>query len=110
MIELPDRYGGMSFSVRAIRGMASPEPNAPQLIRLVRYPFALERGSFGREKRNDFSLVREERRPYRCELESVLELIQREAFPKPSQARTRLEPRPRPASVDVWLASGGQNG
>ncbi|MFT5684414.1 MAG: hypothetical protein ACI8RZ_005355 [Myxococcota bacterium] len=111
IVELPERYGGMTFTVRNIRGMVTPEPNAPQLIRLVRYPFALDRGSFSRSKTTDFSLVRSQRRPYREGFEAAMELAQRPAWSKPSQARQRLQPRPRP-SLDAWLAGeeGGRNG
>ena len=39
-----------------------------------------------------------------------MEKAQRPAFPKPTEARTRLQPRER-VSVDVWLAGkGGRDG
>jgi len=103
VIELPERYSGLPFKVRSIRRLASPEPNAPQLIRLVRYPFALDKGYFSRSKVTDFSLTRVQRRPYREGLEAAMELAQRPAWGKPSEARQRLQPRPRP-SLDAWLA------
>ena len=105
LIELPERYNGMTFKVRSIRRLASPEPNAPQLIRLVRYPFALDKGYFSRAKITDFSLARTQRRPYREGFESAMELAQRPAWSKPSEARQRLQPRPRP-SLDAWLEGG----
>ena len=110
IIELPERYSGMTFAVRPIRRRANPEPNAPQLIRLVRHPFVLDRGYFRRQKLTDFSLARAQRRPYREGFEAAMEKAQRPAFPKPTEARTRLQPRER-VSVDVWLAGkGGRDG
>ena len=105
VVELPERYEGMSFKVRNIRRMASPEPNAPQLIRLVRYPFALDRGYFSRQKSTDFSLARSQRRPYREGFEAGMAAAERPAFPKPTDCRERLQPRVRP-SVEEWLAGG----
>jgi hypothetical protein len=106
MIELPERYEGKTVKVRNIRRMASPEPNAPQLIRLVRYPFALDRGYFVRTKTTDFSLVRLKRLPYRQGFEAGMAAAERTAFPKPTECRVRLQPRERP-SVDAWLEDGG---
>lgn len=109
VIELPERYEGLTFKVRSIRRMANPEPNAPQLIRLVRFPFALDRGYFGRTKLTDFSLARLKRRPYREGFEAGMAAAERTAFPKPTECRARLQPRMRP-SVDAWLGEEVSNG
>ena len=108
-IELPERYNGMTFKVRPIRRMVTPEPNAPQLIRLVRYPFALDRGYFSRSKITDFSLVRFQRRPYREGFEAAMDSAQRPAHIKPTEIRIRLQSRVRP-SVDAWLSEQGRSG
>lgn len=106
-IEVPERYGGMTFAVRKIRRTVTAEPNAPQLIRLVRYPFALDRGYFSRRRVTDFSLARAERRPYREGFEAGMAAAQRPSFPKPTEVHIRPEPRPRP-SAEQWLKGAGR--
>ena len=106
-IEVPERYSGMTFSVRRIRRLATAEPNAPQLIRLVRHPFVLDRGYFSRRKITDFSLARAERRPYREGFEAGMAAAQRPAFPKPTEVHIRPQPRPRP-SAEQWLSGEGR--
>ena len=107
-IEVPERYNGMTFAVRKIRRMANPEPNAPQLVRLVRHPFALDRGYFSRRKVTDFDLARAERRPYREGFEAGMEAAQRRPLlQRPTEVHIRPEPRVR-LSIEQWLRSEGR--
>lgn len=69
---LPDRERSTrTGATRNTRGLADPKPNAPQLIRLVRYPFALDTV---RPTRQTFlsPVERAERRPFDEEFKAAL--------------------------------------
>lgn len=90
-----------AFSQREVKRKGDPTPNAPQLIRLVRYPFALNAASF---KRDPAVSRKPEARASRPELPRMRDLRgESDRAPRPRATdRQGLEARPRP-SVDAWL-------
>ncbi|MEC7948927.1 MAG: hypothetical protein VX265_15265 [Myxococcota bacterium] len=91
-------------NVRPTHNTREPGAYAPKLIRLVRHPYALEAGYFARRSAGDRA------RPEARERVSFTEATRRRTeprlpFPKPSEARMRAAPRPRP-SADAWLDGG----
>ena len=111
-VVLPDHDRPERFAVRACRKRIEPRPNAPQLIRLVRHPFQLERGYFQRARRTDFSLVRPERVSVAEQVDAARRRPERQTFPRPTEVHPPLprwgaSERP-PASA--WLDSAGRGG
>lgn len=85
--------------VRDCKLLAKPWTNAPQLIRVVKRPFALAAVSFTKVKAADRKPpVRAERVRLKAELEGA-RLEGRQPFPMPSKLRYRVEARPRPRTV-----------
>jgi hypothetical protein len=90
--------------VRNLYPSSQPAPNAPQLIRLLRHPFALEKGYFQRQSAPlRGAELRPERRGFREEVEDILHSSRRVESIRPTEIRTRLESRTRP-SIDEWLS------
>ena len=86
------------------------EPNAPQLIRLVRTPFALDKGYFKRVDGGERAKVeKRERMNVGAELLKAREAGRRVPFPKPTDAHPRIA-RPARPSLDDYLASSGRRG
>jgi hypothetical protein len=84
-----DRASTRSPVVRANKRLVAAGPNAPQMIRLIRYPFAL---ATRRPARSQLiaELERPERRPYREQVEEAL--AERVEVRSTSPARGRLRP------------------
>lgn len=97
---LPDRERTTrTGATRTTRGLADPKPNAPQLIRLVRYPFRLDTV---RPTRQTVLAPTErgERRPFEEDFKAALA----EAHIVRSTSPVVARPRPfttRPSSADI---------
>ena len=101
-LEVPDHSRELLRKIRPSRKRVDPSPNAPQLIRLVRYPYVEDRGFFTRRKSSDFSLKRFARRPYREGFEAGMEAAQRSSHPRPTSVHVRPTPRQR-LPLRAWL-------
>jgi hypothetical protein len=85
--------------VRDSKLLAKPWTNAPQLIRVVKRPFALSTVSFTKVKAADRKPApRLARTRLKVELASLRD-EGRQPFPMPSKLRYRVEARPRPRTV-----------
>ncbi len=96
-------------NVRTTHHTVQPGHFAPQLIRLRRNPYPLHPGYFRKTEGGERAKLAPELRdrPNVGELVLASRREPRLAFPKPSEARIRLQTRTRP-SVDEWLSGGGQ--
>ena len=93
----------IGHSVRDTTKTAPSWVNAPQLIRVVKHPFALAKVAFGRAAAIN---RRPEKRDERVRLKVELASLHDEGlqpFPKPSKLRYRVEARPRPRTAG-WPA------
>lgn len=93
----------VTFTQRETRKKGDPSPNAPKLIRLVRYPFALQTSAF----KHDPAVSRKpEPREARPALPRMRELRREDDLaPRPrATERPQREPRPRPSSRE-WLSA-----
>ncbi len=95
--------------VRTTHNTVQPGAHAPQLIRLRRNPYPLDPGYFRKSKGGERAKIEPalRNRPNVGELVAESRREPRLSLPKPSEARARLESRPRP-SLDAWLAGGSQ--
>lgn len=92
--------------VRDSKLLAKPWTNAPQLIRVVKRPFALSTVSFTKVKAADRKPApRIARTRLKVELASLRD-EGRQPFPMPSKLRYRVEARPRPRTVRSVPAAG----
>lgn len=102
-VEIPDHTRDTEVRIRPNRRRADPHPNAPQLIRLNRHPFALHHGFFERHKLTTFSLVRPDRRPVAEMVSEARDAYVKVALIRPVELHIRPSPRPRP-SASAWLS------
>lgn len=108
LVELGAPREPRGSKVRNLFPRSHPEPNAPQLIRLLRHPFSLEKGYFRRQSGAQRGVeLRPERRGFREEIEDILHTPRRVESMRPTDIRTRLESRTR-ASIDEWLSVAEQ--
>ncbi len=92
----------VEHKVKPSSHLAEVAPYAPQLIRVVRHPFAMSGVAFKKEAGVDRKLVmRPTREPFGAAVAALL-LEERAPFPKPSEVRDRLLPRERP-SCEAFL-------
>ncbi len=107
--DVPDRTRAVrTGATRSARRTAQPEPNAPLLIRLVRYPYALSRGAPVRLPGVDLKSGERAKAVY-------AELVdrprgERDWVPSTSPFRMhffRSPPRPRPDAA-AWLGAEAQ--
>ena len=92
---LRDGEAAVGHSVRDTKKIAPVWANAPQLIRVVKHPFALSKVAFSRAAAVD---RRPEKREERVRLKVELASLHdegRQPFPMPSRLRYRVEARPR---------------
>ncbi len=98
----------VDYKVRALSPRVEPGPNCPQLIRLVRSPYALDRGSFQRRSLGDRARVEvRERSDRQAELREARDAGRREPFPKPTDCHPPIRREALPTIGD-WLAGGGR--
>lgn len=93
------------FTVRSSKVRVTPQPNAPQLIRVVKKPYSLDVTRGRRVKLEKMSLVKRERMNVTAELrEGLGQLV---GPPRRARATERPRPgdRPRP-DLSGWLATG----
>ena len=104
LVEIGTPREARGSKVRNLYPRTHPEPNAPQLIRLLRHPFALDKGYFQRQSGTPRGAqLRPARRGFREEIEDILHTPRRVESIRPTDIRTRLESRTR-ASIDEWLS------
>lgn len=97
----------IGHTVRDSRKTAPAWSSAPQLIRVVKHPFALAKVAFSRAAAVD---RRPEKREERVRLKVELAALHDEGlqpFPKPSTLRYRVEARPRPRTAG-WPTGAGE--
>lgn len=92
------------FTVRVTKVRVTPQPNAPQLIRIVRKPYTLDLARGKRVPLEKLSLVKRQRMNVTAELREGLGLL----VGPPRRARVTDRPRagerPRP-DLSGWLAT-----
>jgi len=100
-----------AHKVRKSYNIVQAEPYAPQLIRLRRNPFPLHAGYFRKMKGGERAKLDKKLRfrPNVAELVSSSRRQERVSFPRPSEARIRLETRPR-ISAEAWLGGDRRGG
>jgi len=102
-VQLRDYVRPEKGVVRKPKSQPQVAPNAPQLIRLVRTPFSLDRSSFKRRPLSRITRGEPKRTPYRVDFESAWKASRPpESYPRPTDSRFRCAPRVRP-SIDAWL-------
>ena len=105
LVSVPDRQPQRKWKSRTTRRIASAETNAPKLIRLIRTPYRLDRGS---PKRVDDGLKREprdeSRPPHGKDVRATMGENRRSSWPRATRDGPTLPIRPR-GSLDSWLAS-----
>ena len=92
----------MKISVRNTKIRVTPEPNAPQLIRIVRKPYVQETTRGKKVKLEKMVLTKRERVIVGEELRLARDAARMEVRPRPT-SRTRVGDRPRP-DLHGWLA------
>lgn len=92
----------MKISVRNTKIRVTPEPNAPQLIRIVKKPYVQETTRGKKVKLEKMELTKRERVLVGEELRLAREAVRKEERPRPT-VRTRVGDRPRP-DLRGWLA------
>lgn len=92
----------MKLEVRATKVRVTPEPNAPQLIRIVRKPYAQETVRGKKVKLEQMTLEKRERVQVGEELRAARQATRKVERPHPTR-RTRPGDRPRP-DLSGWLA------
>lgn len=97
-----------SGQVRPTRRTVDPSPNAPQLIRLVQHPFALETTRSKADptkKRPERVRVGDQVRvPFGVSLRQALAAGQRQPFPMPTDLHPVVS-RPARLALDAWLCA-----
>ena len=95
--------------IRTTHNTVQPAAHAPQLIRLRRNPYPLYPGYFRKMEGGERAKIEPalRNRPNVGELVAASRREPRLSFPKPTEARTRLEARPRP-DVNAWLGGGAE--
>ena len=95
----------VTYKVRALYPRVEAAPNAPQLIRLVRTPFELDKGYFTRVSAGERAkLEPRERLNVAAELQQAREAGRRVPFPKPTDCHPPVA-RPARLPLDRWLGT-----
>lgn len=92
----------LKIEVRNTKIRVTPEPNAPQLIRIVRKPYALDVVRGKKVKLDKLVLEKRERVQIGAELRLAREEVKKVERPHPAR-RPRVGDRPRP-DLSGWLA------
>ena len=100
----------VTYKTRRLQPRVEAEPNAPQLIRLVRTPFELEKGYFKRISMGERAkLEPRERLNVAAELQQAREAGRRVPFPKPTECHPPIT-RPARLPLDRWLLGDSSGG
>jgi len=109
LVSVPDRDHHRVHKTRTTQNIATAEPNAPKLIRLIRTPYALERSG---PKRVDDHLKREaraeSRRPHGEDVRATMGESRVPRLQRVTRDGSIFERRPR-VSIDDWLTSPAAN-
>ena len=96
-----------AFGTKVTTNTSTPHPYVPQLIRLRRNPYPMFPVAFKKMPVAERARVNGAERKRESVAAAMAEsrIPARESFPKPSEARMRLEARPRP-SLAGWVPAG----
>ena len=97
------------FTVRASKARVTPQPNAPQLIRVVRKPYSLDVARGRRVKLEKMTLEKRERMNVTAELKEGLGQVKGPPLRARATDRPKVTDRPRP-DLSGWLATGTMPG
>jgi hypothetical protein len=110
LANLPEPKSVRIHSVRSTRNIVEAGPNAPQLKRLIQYPYTQEtvRPKAGKPWRQPLE-ARMAPDPFGQAVRAAFRDAERPSWPKATRESIGLERPPRP-TIDEWIAQGGQHG
>ena len=108
-VDLPEPKAARLHSVRSTRNIVEAGPNAPQLKRLIQYPYAQEtvRPRKGKPWRQPLE-ARTGPEPVGKVVRAAFRNGEKPTWPKVTRDLVGLPLRPRP-SIEEWISQGGRN-
>jgi hypothetical protein len=109
LVDLPEPKSVRIHSVRSTRNTVEAGPNAPQLKRLIQYPYTQEtvRPKAGKPWRQPLE-ARMAPDPFGQAVRAAFRDAERPSWPKATREEIGLPPRLRP-TIDEWIAQGGHH-